>query len=87
MTEDDVKKGKGRGAGHNHHPLARKQSCVALEDSDAGVLSASAAGMKAICIPDLKQPSDAARKAAWRVLDDLTEARNEIALLLKAAGE
>jgi beta-phosphoglucomutase len=53
--------------------------CIALEDSDAGVLSAAAAGMRAICVPDLKQPSDAARRAAWRVVPSLNEARLEIA--------
>lgn len=52
--------------------------CIAIEDSDAGTLSAAAAGMRAICIPDLKEPSAAARQAAWKVLPSLAEARLEL---------
>lgn len=47
--------------------------CLALEDSDAGILSASAAGMIAVMVPDLKPPSPAARQAAFRVLTSLLE--------------
>jgi HAD superfamily hydrolase (TIGR01509 family) len=52
--------------------------CVALEDSDAGVLAASAAGMVTLCVPDLKPPSDAATRAASRVLGSLDDARDWI---------
>ena len=45
--------------------------CLALEDSDAGILSASAAGMIAVMVPDLKPPSLAARQAAFKVLKSL----------------
>ena len=47
--------------------------CLALEDSDAGILSASAAGMIAVMVPDLKPPSDQARQAAFRILTSLEE--------------
>lgn len=47
---------------------------VALEDSDAGVLAAVSAGMRAIMIPDLREPSEEARAAADAVLSTLTEA-------------
>jgi HAD superfamily hydrolase (TIGR01509 family) len=47
---------------------------LALEDSDAGILSASAAGMVAVMVPDLKPPSPAARQSAFRVLPSLHEA-------------
>jgi HAD superfamily hydrolase (TIGR01509 family) len=47
--------------------------CLALEDSDAGVFSASAAGMIAIMVPDLKPPSPAASQAAYRVVASLRE--------------
>ena len=56
--------------------------CIALEDSDAGVLSASAAGMVPVCIPDLKPPSEAAVLAAFRVLPSLDEARWLLARLI-----
>jgi HAD superfamily hydrolase (TIGR01509 family) len=49
----------------------RAERCVALEDSDPGVLSAAAANMLALMIPDLKPPSAAARAAAYRVLASL----------------
>jgi HAD superfamily hydrolase (TIGR01509 family) len=45
--------------------------CLAVEDSDAGILSARAAGIIAVLVPDLKAPSPAARRAAYRVLTSL----------------
>jgi HAD superfamily hydrolase (TIGR01509 family) len=47
--------------------------CLALEDSDAGILSASAAGMIAVMVPDLKSPSPEASQAAFRVIHSLHE--------------
>ncbi len=49
--------------------------CAALEDSDAGILAASGAGMLALLIPDLKLPSPQAVASAFRVLRSLDEAR------------
>jgi sugar-phosphatase len=63
--------------------------CVALEDSDAGVLAASAAGMVTLCVPDLKPPSEAAVRAASSVLSSLDDARKWIGALVgnrRAAG-
>jgi HAD superfamily hydrolase (TIGR01509 family) len=57
-------------------------SCVAIEDSDAGVLAASAAGMITVMVPDLKAPSPQARKAAFCVVASLVDAKNQIASLL-----
>lgn len=48
--------------------------CVALEDSDNGLLAASAAGMTALMVPDFKQPSQRAQHAAHKVLSSLHEA-------------
>ena len=48
--------------------------CVALEDSEAGILAASRAGMVPVLIPDMTPPSDVAVHAAFRVLESLTEA-------------
>jgi HAD superfamily hydrolase (TIGR01509 family) len=56
--------------------------CVALEDSDAGTVSASTAGMVAIMVPDMKPPSAAARAAAYAVVRSLDEARPLIMALL-----
>jgi len=56
-------------------------NCVALEDSDAGVLSASAAGMLTVMVPDLKPPSPEARDAAFCVVTSLVDAKNVIASL------
>jgi len=52
--------------------------CVALEDSDAGVLAASAAGMVTLCVPDLRPPSEAAVRASASVLGSLDDAREWI---------
>ncbi len=49
--------------------------CVALEDSEAGILAASGAGMIALLIPDWTRPSEIARRAAFRVLASLDEVR------------
>jgi HAD superfamily hydrolase (TIGR01509 family) len=49
--------------------------CVALEDSEAGILAASRAGMVPLLIPDLKEPSEEAIEAAFRVLGSLHEVR------------
>jgi len=48
--------------------------CVALEDSDAGIIAARAAGMVTLCVPDAKPPSEAAARAASHVLGSLDEA-------------
>lgn len=48
--------------------------CAAFEDSDAGTLSASRAGMIVFQVPDMKPPSPEASTAAYRVLHSLNEA-------------
>ncbi len=53
---------------------------LAIEDSDAGILSASGAGMISVMVPDLKPPSPEARRAAFRVLASL----NDVVALLSA---
>ena len=59
--------------------------CIAVEDSDAGVLAASGAGMTTVMVPDLKAPSREARDAAYRVVASLVEAREEIESLMISA--
>lgn len=54
------------------------QHCVALEDSEAGVLAAAAAGMYTIMVPDTKQPSVEVAARARHVFPTLNEARQLI---------
>ncbi|NMC52955.1 MAG: HAD family phosphatase [Chloroflexi bacterium] len=52
--------------------------CVALEDSEAGVRAAHAAGLRVIWVPDLAAPSEEAAGLAVRVAADLYDARQWI---------
>ena len=56
--------------------------CVALEDSEAGILAAGRAGMVALLIPDGTPPSATATNAASHVLPTLIEARETIRILI-----
>lgn len=49
--------------------------CVAVEDSEAGVRAALAAGMTAIQIPDLVQPTAPVRALGHRIVASLSQAR------------
>lgn len=48
--------------------------CIAFEDSNAGTIAASSAGMRTYMVPDIVQPSDEARACAADVLDSLHHA-------------
>jgi len=61
------------------------ERCIAIEDSDAGVLAANAAGMITVMVPDLKAPSAKARSATFCVVASLLDARNQIASLMRNA--
>jgi beta-phosphoglucomutase-like phosphatase (HAD superfamily) len=56
--------------------------CLALEDSEAGIIAASRAGMTTMLIPDLAVPSRVAFDTASYVRSSLYEARRLIAVLL-----
>jgi beta-phosphoglucomutase-like phosphatase (HAD superfamily) len=56
--------------------------CAALEDSEPGITAAHAAGMRAMMVPDLKQPSQEVRGIAHGIYASLVEARLEIERLL-----
>lgn len=76
ITGDQVERGKPEP--DIYLEAARRLSviparCMALEDSDTGILSASRAGMRAVQVPDLKSPSQEARGAAFRILNSLAE--------------
>ncbi len=49
--------------------------CLVLEDSEAGIRAAHAAGMTPVMVPDLKQPSDDVRGLAHMVAHSLTDVR------------
>ena len=51
------------------------QDCLVLEDSEAGILAAVNAGMKVICIPDLRYPGEEYAQKTWMILRDLDEVR------------
>ena len=57
--------------------------CVALEDSEAGILSASRAGMVPLLIPDGAPPSAGARNTAFRVVPSLADVPAVLRELLK----
>jgi HAD superfamily hydrolase (TIGR01509 family) len=85
VTADDVALGKP--APDLYLEAARRlavppSTCVALEDSDAGVISAHHATMLTLMIPDLKPPSDEAAALAFRILGSLHEARGVLADLV-----
>src|SRR5262249_12229210 len=50
-------------------------SCLALEDSHAGVRSAAAAGMMTIMVPDLLPPTDEIHGLCTCVVGDLYDVR------------
>lgn len=50
------------------------RNCVVLEDSEAGILAASSAGMLPLMIPDLKVPAPEITALAYRVLSTLSDA-------------
>jgi HAD superfamily hydrolase (TIGR01509 family) len=58
-------------------------ACVALEDSEPGIAAAHAAGMTALMVPDLMQPSPATRPLAHGIYPSLVEAQVEIARLMR----
>jgi HAD superfamily hydrolase (TIGR01509 family) len=88
VTGDQVEQGKP--APDIYLEAARRlgvspNQCIALEDSDAGVLAASTAGLTTIMVPDLKPPSSATRIAAFCVVPSLLEALDEIVSLREKA--
>lgn len=54
----------------------KPEECYALEDSRNGLLSANAAGCKAIMVPDLWQPDDVVKQFILGPFDDLLQVRD-----------
>lgn len=76
VTVSDVKRGK---PAPDLFLLAAKtlniapESCLVLEDSNAGILAAKTAGIPAIMIPDLQEPSEASKASAAYIFSSLQE--------------
>jgi HAD superfamily hydrolase (TIGR01509 family) len=64
----------------------RPDRCVALEDSEAGAVAASTAGMVTLLVPDWVAPSSVARQAATEIFPSLVEAHTYIEARLSAAS-
>ncbi len=64
---------------------APPHECIALEDSDAGIRAAHAAGMVPILVPDLKPPLPETAALAHRVFSSLAEVRDYLAFLLEGS--
>jgi HAD superfamily hydrolase (TIGR01509 family) len=62
------------------------EECVVLEDADAGVQAASAAGMTSVMVPDLKPPAAESRRLAYRIVSSLREVQAVLAALRGVAG-
>lgn len=52
---------------------APPERCVVLEDSEAGIMAAHAAGMIPIMVPDLKLPSPEIRGLTYKIVPSLNE--------------
>ena len=51
----------------------KTDEAIVLEDSEAGIQAASSAGIKVICIPDMKYPEKQYEEKTFKILKDLTE--------------
>ncbi|HUL73722.1 MAG TPA: HAD family phosphatase [Vicinamibacterales bacterium] len=90
VTGEEVARGKP--APDIYREAARRlgvpgSSCVACEDSEAGTLSASGAGMRVLLVPDIQPPSPAAVRTAAAVLSSLHEAVPVLARWLDESGD
>jgi HAD superfamily hydrolase (TIGR01509 family) len=66
-------------------PEVDPRGCLAVEDSEAGVLAAASAGMYTIMVPDTKQPSAEVAVHAKQILPSLYEVRGWIEYLDRLA--
>lgn len=78
VTGDQIKRGKP--APDIFLTVAEKlrvepPHCLVLEDSEAGIRAAYAAGMIPVMVPDLKEPGEEIRQIAYHIADSLYEVR------------
>lgn len=50
-----------------------KEQCIGIEDSNSGVLSVYKAGIRAIMIPDLEQPTEEVKNILFKKMDSLLD--------------
>lgn len=53
-------------------------ACLALEDSEAGVMAAASAAMPVYMVPDLVQPSEEVARAATGIFESLHDVKKEL---------
>lgn len=89
VTGDEVARGKPEpdiflkaAAKLEAHP----STCVVLEDTDAGIRAAHAAGMKPIMVPDLQPPSGDMSRLAHKIFPSLCEVREYLDACLSSAS-
>ena len=76
VTGDDISRGK---PAPDIFLLAAQKlqtpavQCLVLEDSEAGIEAAYAAGMLPVMVPDVKPPTETVRKFAYRVMTSLLD--------------
>jgi HAD superfamily hydrolase (TIGR01509 family) len=63
---------------------SRAEDCFVLEDSEAGILAAHAAGMRPILVPDMKPPGAEIAALAEHVFPSLLQVRDHFELILSA---
>ena len=51
------------------------QNCMVIEDSDAGILAASRAGLPGINVPDMKKPDENMKKLAFKICSSLLDVK------------
>ena len=52
---------------------SKKEECLVLEDSEAGIEASYHANIKVICIPDIKQPAKEYQEKTYQMMDSLLD--------------
>ncbi len=52
---------------------SKKEECLVLEDSEAGIEASYRANIKVICIPDIKQPAKEYQEKTYQMMDSLLD--------------